>query len=553
VPPGVSDGPRGVTPHRSSALALAILIVLTAGGVFFARAIVRGQDSRLLKERANEVQLVFNSAISVVPTTLSSLGSIARDTRGLGLFTKEATEDAAASPGETFALLRREGNSFVVVAAGGRGLSAGETITGPRAAAMALAEERSALVSTAIIGAGDDRFLGFALGGPDVPRGDVMYRESALGPVTAPREVGTAPFHELDVVVYASAQPVTSQVIVATTKQLPLRGSVVRLVIPVGATRWLLMVSSRQSLVGSLASFAPWATAIAGVIGSLLIALLFEQQARRHDAALGLYLAERRIAESLQQKLLPHLPAVPGLDITSCYVPASEGQQLGGDWFDVFEVGAESTGVVIGDVMGHDINAAAGMAQLRAALRAYALVGTEPAEVISRLARLVEAFNMAALATVVYGVIGPADRDGARPFRWCNAGHPPPLLHLPGGEVAELTEGSSGVLGAPLGEDRQEGECILPPGASLVLYTDGLVERPGVPLGQSIEQLCDALREQLEDATAGDICDTILRLQPTGETRDDIALLAARVLPFENVARAEVFPSRYAVEPLRRP
>jgi hypothetical protein len=227
----------------------------------------------------------------------------------------------------------------------------------------------------------------------------VLYRQSALGPVKAPREAGTAPFHELSVVLYDDSRPVPAQVVVTTTKDLPLAGRVRYSAFPVGASHWLLAVSSPQPLVGTVAAWAPWLALIVGIAASVLIAATLEQVVRRRDAAVALYRSEHRIAETLQHRLLPTLATVPGLDVASRYVAASDSQQVGGDWFDVFDLGRGRTAVVIGDVMGHDIEAAAAMAQVRAALRAYALENDEPAPVLERLAHLVDAFDVTALVT----------------------------------------------------------------------------------------------------------------------------------------------------------
>jgi serine phosphatase RsbU (regulator of sigma subunit) len=266
-----------------------------------------------------------------------------------------------------------------------------------------------------------------------------------------------------------------------------------------------------------------------GVAGSVLVGSVLEQAVRRRDAAMALYWSEHRVAETLQHRLLPSLPAVQGLDVAARYVAASDGQQVGGDWFDVFALGDAKTGVVIGDVMGHDIEAAAAMAQVRAGLRAYALEGGEPAPVVERLAHLVDAFNVTGLVTVIYGVLGPADDKGDRLFGWANAGHPPPLVCLPDRQVQELRDGSSSIIGAPGEGARAQGERLLPAGSLLVLYTDGLVERPGTALTDSIEQLRARLQQRGSATSADDVCDAILRAKPADQTRDDIAIVVLRL------------------------
>ncbi len=457
--PGV---PSRARLHRLPAVVLAVLFILSLGVVEATRSVVHDQDSRLLTERANEVSLVLGTAISSDEATLTGLGHVARD-GGERLFTKEAAESLAGGPsGITFALLRpalsvqtsratssRPPQAFVVIAEAGDGLSIGQRVSGAAATAMSAALRRPGMTATPVLGSGSDRQLGFALAGPDAPAGTVVYRQDDLGALKAPRQAGTAPFHELGVALYDAPKPEPAQLVVATTRQLPLRGKVLYLPFSVGTSHWALAVSSPQPPVGTIAAWSPWVALAVGVAGSVLVGSVLEQAVRRRDAAMALYWSEHRVAETLQHRLLPSLPAVQGLDVAARYVAASDGQQVGGDWFDVFALGDAKTGVVIGDVMGHDIEAAAAMAQVRAGLRAYALEGGEPAPVVERLAHLVDAFNVTGLVTVIYGVLGPADDKGDRLFGWANAGHPPPLVCLPDRQVQELRDGSSSIIGAP--------------------------------------------------------------------------------------------------------
>ena len=186
--------------------------------------------------------------------------------------------------------------------------------------------------------------------------------------------------------------------------------------------------------------------------------------------------------------------------------------------------------MAIGDVMGHDIEAAAAMAQVRAGLRAYAWEGEEPAAVIGRLAALVDAFDVTALVTVIYGVLAAPNGNGARWFQWANAGHLPPLLISPEGQVDELRDGKSAVIGALGDEPRSQGRRLLAPGSTMVLYTDGLVERPGVALAGSIEQLRASLQQKRSGNSANDLCDGILGANGSDERRDDTAIVVLRLL-----------------------
>jgi serine phosphatase RsbU (regulator of sigma subunit) len=520
----------GLGIHRVTATVLVLSLIVVGLAAWATRTVVHDQDSRLLNERANEVALVFNANINAIPTSMITLGNLARE-GGTALFDRQASQLVKAGPGHlTFALLRPATGGYVVVTAVGSELSVGQLVTGVAASVVATARAAPKMVTTPVLGTGRTRSVGFALAGP---AGTVVYRVSALGPLSAPRQAGTAPFHELRVALYASARPHPAQVVVATTKHLPLRGSVRYVPINAGASHWLLAASSTEPLVGSVAAAVPWFVLAVGIIGSILIGLVLEQVIRRRDAAVNMYQSERQLAETLQQKLLPPLPALDGLDVATRYIAASEGQAVGGDWFDVFDLHDGRAAIVIGDVIGHDIEAAAAMSQVRAALRAYAWDGDDPAAVIERLARMVDAFKIAGLVTVVYGVLGHPDGDGARLFRWANAGHLPPLLRMLGGDVLELLDGSSRVIGAPPDGPRTQGEYLLPRGSTLVLYTDGLVELPGIALTESMEQVRRMLERQDPDAPAETVCESILRSQPTTTSRDDIAIVVVRILAQE--------------------
>ena len=174
---------------------------------------------------------------------------------------------------------------------------------------------------------------------------------------------------------------------------------------------------AKGSLVGGVASNAWWIVLLAGIVAAVLLAALIEFAVRRRDAALALYVAEHQQAETLQRSLLPTLPSLPGLELAARYLAGGAGQKVGGDWFDAFPLSDGAAGFAIGDVIGHDLEAAAAMSQVRAALRAYAYEGDEPASVLSRLDRLVMTFELTQLVSVVYGVLGPLAPDGSRMLR----------------------------------------------------------------------------------------------------------------------------------------
>jgi PAS domain S-box-containing protein len=256
-----------------------------------------------------------------------------------------------------------------------------------------------------------------------------------------------------------------------------------------------------------------------------LVELAAERAAQAIDHA-HVYERERSTAETLQRALLPaKLPHLESMRTAVRYVPASDGAEIGGDWYDVIPLPNGDVGVALGDVTGHGLEAAVLMAQLRHGLRAYALDGHSPAEVADRLDALIHSPFLENLATLVYAAIAPDRSVG-----YVNAGHLPPLVIGPG-NTTRLLEDQSGL---PVGCRHPTGytthRAQLAPGETLVLYSDGLVERRG----ESIDDGIDRLRRIAAHAPPDpqELADHVLRaLLPGAGGEDDIALLAVRPEP----------------------
>jgi len=252
----------------------------------------------------------------------------------------------------------------------------------------------------------------------------------------------------------------------------------------------------------------------------------FEEIAGRLALALDgarLLRQQIEIAHTLQRSLLPSaLPHVPGAEVAVRYLPGAEGVDVGGDFYDVIPLPSGRVGLVVGDVMGRGVRAAAVMGQLRAAVRAYSLEGHQPAALLARLDRLVGTLEEGLLVTALY-----AEWDPSRDTVVCaSAGHLPPLVRLPGHEPAYV-EIEPGV---PLGVGVQsyvETDLALPPGWLWLAFTDGLVEGPELPVEHGMDRLAAAVHSSVN---AMDACDDALRaLRPLTDTRrydDDTALLA---------------------------
>jgi PAS domain S-box-containing protein len=235
-----------------------------------------------------------------------------------------------------------------------------------------------------------------------------------------------------------------------------------------------------------------------------------------------LYDEQRSVATTLQHSLLPRtLPDDPRLGLSACYRPAVEGLEVGGDWYDAFLLDADRVAVVVGDVVGRGLAAAAVMGQLRSAVRALAAVDSGPSQLLARLDRFVDGVPAAETATLAYAEVDL--RDGR--VRYACAGHPPPVLVDPAGRAVLLWDGRSAPLGAHFGGDRAEAEVILVPGSRLSLYTDGLVERRDEPLDACIDRLATLLGESAAQPLTGladSVTDTALGTRRTG---DDVCLL----------------------------
>jgi serine phosphatase RsbU (regulator of sigma subunit) len=216
-------------------------------------------------------------------------------------------------------------------------------------------------------------------------------------------------------------------------------------------------------------------------------------------------------------------------------MPATEAIKVGGDWYDAFVTASGATVLVVGDVVGHDIAAAVSMGQLRTLLRGIAFTtGDWPAAVLTRLEASVEGLAVDTMATAIVARLerhGGVEQSGSAYLRWSNAGHPPPVLLLPDGEVQILGGDESDLL---LGVDPAARRCdqivSVPEGGTVLLYSDGLVERRGSGLAEGIVRLAANVRD-LGDLALERFCDEILVRQLPVEHEDDVALLALRVEP----------------------
>ncbi|MFC8453541.1 SpoIIE family protein phosphatase [Kitasatospora sp. NPDC057223] len=243
-----------------------------------------------------------------------------------------------------------------------------------------------------------------------------------------------------------------------------------------------------------------------------------------------LYDAEFALARGLQQALLPHrLPTVSGVRMAARYLPGTQGMEIGGDWYDAV---ATSCGVclVIGDVEGHNVGAAATMGQLRSAVRAFAGGGDPPGQVLARTNRLMVDLDPGLLASCLLLYLQPANGHICA----ARAGHLPPLLRHPGGHTEALHLPGGPLLGIDHLAEFPVTELVLEPGAVLALYTDGLVEEPGAGIDEGVDRLRAALAHA-RAATLDQLADRLLRdARRSVHRADDVALLLSEYSPGYN-------------------
>lgn len=258
------------------------------------------------------------------------------------------------------------------------------------------------------------------------------------------------------------------------------------------------------------------------------IDLLREAFEQAHDLLRNVMSLQRarQFAVAMQHSLLAEPPRVPGLEITARYRPSPSAAEVGGDWYDSFVLGDGVTILVIGDVAGHDLRAAVGMGRLRNMLRSLAIDREEaPGEVLRRLNRVIDTLYGEETATCVLARLERGE-DGHQ-LHYSLAGHPPPLLITPDGAGRFLDSAANPLLGIPYDGEFDSARVALPPGGTLLFYTDGLVEREDEDFGDGLARLCDSAARRAR-APLDEFCDRLLSDMPISGV-DDVAMIAVRL------------------------
>jgi serine phosphatase RsbU (regulator of sigma subunit) len=373
-----------------------------------------------------------------------------------------------------------------------------------------------------------ERRLGFSVHGDDRSQRLIAYGESVLADNrSAMPDVGRS-YDNVDYVLYLGDTPRRDARIYTSAPRLPLEGSRETMSVPYGDTQLRLEFASRENLAGWLSTNLYWIIALSGLALAAVAGLTLQWIATRRDRAAALaaenaelYREQRNIAVALQRSLLPEeLGGVAGTEVAARYEPAVERTEVGGDWYDAMPVPGGCLFVVVGDVSGHGIKAAATMASLRFAARAYAADGSDPAAVLTKLGMLLDVARDAEFATVLCALVDP---NRSR-LLVAAAGHPNPLLlDADGARYLDVPHGPP--IGVPNGIYKQV-EVTLAATGTFLAFTDGLVERRGESLDRGFDRLLNWLPPP--DTPLSVLVSTLADSAVDTGHDDDLAILGVR-------------------------
>jgi len=393
------------------------------------------------------------------------------------------------------------------------------------------AEELVALATPGLADRASVDLIELALRGEDpavASPGQLSFRRYALRDTATPDAVNytvgqqyTVPVNRQPAVVYLRGEPILARSPQEMAER-DLPSAIVQPLIDRGAHTAIQVPLTARGVTLGVAAFVRSKTPQPYDEADVRLMCDLTARAAVHIDNARLYSREHEAAVTLQRSLLPRdIPQVPGLDIAWRYEPASQAAEIGGDWFDVIRLDDGQVALVVGDVTGHGIRAAAIMGQLRTTITALAHLGCPPAQILRQLSDTVAAFGDEAGATCVHALYDPASRRCGL----TGAGHPSPVLRHPDGTTELIDLPAGPLLGAAPGPYLTVG-WQLAPGTILALYTDGLIERPGEDLAIGMSRLTRALADG-PGQSLDELCDSVLAaLSPY--PRDDVALLLAR-------------------------
>ena len=526
---------RGV--HRGALVVLVVGALVTLALSFGAGALNSRNEDRLLHQRAREVGLVAASSTSTTQTPLSSAASVAAATNG-DVDAFRTVIGPLAGPGKRFgsaSLWSLDATPPRVIAVVGTQPSLASETPSAISEFFAKAGPTTLAVNDEL---GTARRLGYGITASGVRPRYAVYTETELPKNRKANIAKDSAFSDLGYALYIGAKPIDAQLLASSTGH-GISGRSASTTVPFGNSSILIVINADKQLGGSLLLWLPWILAALGVVLVASSTLLAEHLIRRREGAESLagaldlvarenerlYNEQRSVARTLQHTLLPARCPTSGSNSPARYVAGEADVEIGGDWYDVVRLPDARVLFVIGDVSGRGIPAATVMASLRFAVRAFASLGDAPDAILTNLAGLLSIKDDGHFATVLCCRIDLA----ARHLEVANAGHPAPLMISSGGASYVPTR-----IGVPIGATSAPHydvvEADLPAAGTLLLYTDGLVERRGENLDVGLARLADSVADA-GDASVEDLLRRVVRdLIPDGAS-DDTALLGLRWKP----------------------
>ncbi len=497
-----SVGASGRWPYWVPALVFLVGLVVTGVLVYVSASTYTNNENRLLKLRVRDAGALFAGVLPNVQTPLASAAALADATDGdVNKFRAFIAPSVGPRGRAQFVSvsLWRLGQTQPLAVVGLPPLLASSP-SGP-AGLFARAARRSKLSLTGLLKSSPSR-LGYAFTSPGLTGHYVAYAESQLSPNRRSQFQSNSAFADLDYALYLGRTETAPNLLVTDLKKLPITGRHASIVIPFGDSAFTFVVTPRRPLAGSFSQRLPWIIAIVGVLLSLGAAALTARLIARRNQAQELagsleriaeenrrlYAEQRTIARTLQHALLPEaLPKIQGVETSARYEAGDEGVEIGGDWYDLIALDDHRLMLVVGDVSGRGVRAAATMASLRFAIHAYAAQDDPPEAILAKLSNLVNVNTSGHLATVLCAVL---DVDAHR-LTVTSAGHLPPLLLSDG--TGTFVQSDVGVpIGVRAGASYTSTSVQTPKAATLLAFTDGLVERRGESIDTGLARLQQA-------------------------------------------------------------
>jgi hypothetical protein len=502
-------------------------------------------EDRLINLRVKEAGNLISTALPTIQTPLASAAALADASRG------DATEfrnfiTPQVGPNQRFisASIWVVGSAMPTLVVG----DAPAIASNPAVATAFFARSANpgVLRVTGIIKGPQNR-IGYAFRTPGAVSTYVAYGEANLPANRRLRIASNSAFADLDYALYLGSGTNPVRLLATSVTHLPIAGRNATAVIPFGDSAFTLVMSSRRPISGTLAQRLPLIIILVGTVLTIGAVFLTDRLIRRRQVAerlvvrldrvadenRRLYAEQRTVAETLQQALLPEaIPQLAGTDTAVRYLPGVEGMHIGGDWYDVIALDESRMLFVVGDVSGRGVRAAAVMASLLYAVRAYAAEGDAPDTILTKLSRLSKVEHNGRFATVLCIELDVTTRQ----LVVANAGHLPPLLVRPGHSEFLATD-----VGVPVGVSSSRPyvttRVTVPPRATVLAFTDGLIERRGESIDAGLERLRGRAEAHLKGnrpATEGDgLTDYVTNVVDdlvAGGVDDDAVLLGVRWL-----------------------